>query len=203
MTKLSKAEQAIETKGKILAAATRAIARCGVRGLRLDEVAKEAGVAISLIYYYFKTREDLVHATLQSANDLAVLGMHSNASGETTGREQLISLLTGEFSDRDEVRQMAVVWSEATACAAFDETLVPYVVEATKTWVEIVSGLIRKGVEDGSINPDVDVMASAERLTVLVEGLSAKWLARVYTTERVLQILTSALRLEFGASGDG
>lgn len=40
----------------ILEAAVRVIARNGVRGLRVEELASEAGVSTALIYYHFKDR---------------------------------------------------------------------------------------------------------------------------------------------------
>ena len=50
------------------------IARRGVRGLRVEQVAAEAGVAVSLIYYYFDNRNGLVRATLEHANERAATG---------------------------------------------------------------------------------------------------------------------------------
>jgi len=44
----------------ILDSAIGVIARTGVRGLRVEAVAAEAGVAVSLIYYYFGSRKGLV-----------------------------------------------------------------------------------------------------------------------------------------------
>ncbi|MZE52785.1 TetR family transcriptional regulator, partial [Streptomyces sp. SID5770] len=41
---------------QILEAAARVIARRGVRGLRVEELAAEAGVSTALIYYHFKDR---------------------------------------------------------------------------------------------------------------------------------------------------
>lgn len=198
MARTSKKEQSQETRANILAAAAHSIARSGVRGLRLDEVAKEADVAVSLIYYYFKSREDLVQATLQRANELAMSKMQMNNGVHGNGLEQLAGLLIGEFSEDEEVRDIAVVWSEATACAAFDEILIPYVREATQTWFAIVLNAIEKGQADGSVMEELDATACAERLTVLVEGLSSKWLAKVYSRGHILKILSSALEVEFG-----
>ena len=40
-----------------------------------------------------------------------------------------------------------------------------------------MAAAIAAGIEDGSITGTVDARAAAERLTALVDGLSARWLA--------------------------
>jgi len=60
-----------DRRNLILDAAITVIARTGVRGLRVEVVAAEAGVAVSLIYYYFGSRKGLVRATLDHANERA------------------------------------------------------------------------------------------------------------------------------------
>ncbi len=60
-----------DRRSALLEAAIKVIARRGVRGLRVEQVAAEAGVAVSLIYYYFDNRNGLVRATLEHANERA------------------------------------------------------------------------------------------------------------------------------------
>lgn len=49
----------------ILEAAARVIARRGVRGLRVEELAVEAGVSKALVYYHFEDRAGLLRSTLE------------------------------------------------------------------------------------------------------------------------------------------
>ncbi|MFI6417393.1 TetR/AcrR family transcriptional regulator [Streptomyces sp. NPDC050842] len=51
--------------------AARVIARNGVRGLRMEELATEAGVSIALIYYHFKDRAGVLRHTLEFISDRA------------------------------------------------------------------------------------------------------------------------------------
>ena len=44
----------------LLDAACTLIARSGTRTLRIEDVAREAGVSIGLVYYYFESREELL-----------------------------------------------------------------------------------------------------------------------------------------------
>jgi AcrR family transcriptional regulator len=162
------------------------IARRGVRGLRVEQVAAEAGVATSLLYYYFGNRNGLVRATLDHANECA--------ARTTTGREAVERSVLAEL-DAD-ARVTSVVWGEVLASAVFEPELRDQLSEATGAWNALVADAIRAGIEDGSIPASADATAVAERLTALVERLSARWLAGLTTRERARELLADAIAAE-------
>jgi hypothetical protein len=61
----------VSRRDSILKAAATSIARVGVRGLRVDEVAREAGVSLGLVYYHFTDRAGLLAETFKFLNDRA------------------------------------------------------------------------------------------------------------------------------------
>jgi AcrR family transcriptional regulator len=187
-----------DRRAAILDAAIAVIARRGVRGLRVEQVAAEAGVAVSLIYYYFDNRNGLVRATLEHANERAAT--RTADGGPATGREKAAASLLAELDAGDAVRDTSVVWGEVLASAMFEPELRDQLREASETWTDLVAGAIREGVEDGSISGDVDAHACAERLTALVDGLSSRWLAGLVTRERARALLTAAISAELGSA---
>jgi TetR/AcrR family transcriptional regulator len=54
-----------KTRAAILATATRIFAEDGLAGARTDAIAKAAGVNKALLYYYFKSKEDLYEAVVE------------------------------------------------------------------------------------------------------------------------------------------
>jgi AcrR family transcriptional regulator len=174
----------------ILDAAIAVIARRGVRGFRVEQVAEQAGVAVSLLYYYFGSRNGLVRATLDHANERAATTTVRAASGRTTVEATLLA----EF-DAD-ARDQSVVWGEVLASAVFEPELQDQLHDASTTWSELVAATIAAGIEDGSIPDSVDARAGAERLTALVDGLSARWLAGVIDRERARELLAGAIARE-------
>ena len=88
-----------DRRSAILDAAINVIARRGVRGLRVEHVAAEAGVAVSLIYYYFGSRNGLVRATLDHANERAATT--ARRGGAARGREKVERSLLAELDDGD------------------------------------------------------------------------------------------------------
>jgi AcrR family transcriptional regulator len=169
-----------DRRSAILDAAIAVIARRGVRGLRVEQVAAEAGVATSLLYYYFANRNGLVRATLDHANERAA---HGTASGVEAS-------LLAELDV--EARATSVVWGEVLASAVFEPELRDQLKEATDTWNALVADAIRAGSEDRAADAD----AIAERLTALVDGLSARWLAGLTTRERARELLAAAIAAE-------
>ena len=59
----------IDTKENILIAAERVFAEKGFKGTTIREVAKEAGIVNSLIFYYFKNKAEMYEAVFQHAFD--------------------------------------------------------------------------------------------------------------------------------------
>lgn len=181
-------------KTAILDAAITVIARRGVRGLRVEEVAASAGVAVSLLYYHFGSREGLVRATLDHANERAAATQRS--AGEERGYHSVERVLASEFAAQPAVRETSVVWGEVLASAVFDETLRTQLRAANDTWVALVEQRIREGQEDGSVRADADARASAELLTALVDGLSGRWLAGLLERTRAVELLRRAVAAE-------
>jgi AcrR family transcriptional regulator len=180
----------------ILAAACRVISKSGAAGLRMSEVAHEAGVSSALLHYYFATRHELlVRAfafadTRVDAHVLALVGEHGS------GRARLETLLTAYLAPDEVVIEDWVVWSELWRSARFDETLRGLLHEADREWVDQVAGLLREGIADGSIDGSVDVADSAIRLISLVDGLGTRVLASVLERKDALRLIERSLTRE-------
>lgn len=177
----------------ILDAAITVIARSGVRGFRVEQVAEEAQVAVSLLYYYFRNRNGLVQAALEHVNERAEAVVHGGESGREAVERTLLAELDGSSRDT------SAVWGEVLASAVFEPDLRDGLRAAADAWTGLITAAIEAGREDGSISEDVDARASAERLISLVEGLSSRWLAEITTREQAQRLLADAIALELPA----
>lgn len=99
----------------ILEGAARVIARRGVRGLRVSDLAAEAGVSTALIYYHFKDRTGILRHALAFISDRA--DRYTGAAGEVGAapsaadpRRPLERILLLEFQDLPEVRENSTAW---------------------------------------------------------------------------------------------
>ncbi|MBB6173798.1 AcrR family transcriptional regulator [Nocardiopsis mwathae] len=184
----------------LLDATCRVIARRGVRGLRVEQVAEEAGTSTALIYYHFKNRRGLLAGAMAHVNERADRYTDPLAGGDGDGdgwdrpaADLLREVVLREVQDTPEVRANSAVWGEMCAAAVFDESLRPLVAESTRRWNADLAEIIRDGRRDGSIPAGTDPETTAERLTALVEGVGARWLAGVMTTEAAHAVLRDAV----------
>jgi AcrR family transcriptional regulator len=180
---------------QILEAAARVIARRGVRGLRVEELAAEAGVSTGLIYYHFKDRTGILRHTLEFINDRAERYTTArDPDAEPLGpREELEQILLLELQDTAEVRENSSAWGELRASAVFDPVLREDLARATLVWVQEVAALL------GQVQPMASaatLAAAAERLTALLEGLSMRWLSGGLRIDHARALMQGAIEAE-------
>lgn len=180
---------------QILEAAARVIARRGVRGLRVEELAEEAGVSTGLIYYHFKDRTGILRHTLEFINNRAerYTAAQDEAAEPLSPREELDQVLLLELQDTPEVRENSTAWGELRASAVFDPVLREDLARATLVWVQEVAGLLG---QVRPLAPAVGLAASAERLTALLEGLSMRWLSGGLGIDHARSLMAQAVEVE-------
>lgn len=177
----------------ILAVAAGMIARHGIHGLRVERVAKEAGVSTALLYYHFGNRSGLVNAAFEYASELAPSTALRLASDDQSGYEAVAAALLAELDESPGVRDFSVVWGDVSANAVFEPELRPSVRTITRAWRMTVAETIDRGIKDGSIRSDVDPDEAAELLIVLVDGFCIRWLSGSLELERARQLLSKVL----------
>ena len=193
-------------QARILAAATAHIRRGGVREVRVQAVAAEAGVSTPLVYHYFGSRAGLVRAALAAAvadePDLAT------AVG-TPPRDRLIALLAGGVDDAPELRQAAAMRNELAASALFDPELAALLAEATARREAAVAAALRQqagsrgkgaGAQGTPAQGQAPADGGAEEAAVvarglvgLADGLAERWLGGLLTAERVHALVARAV----------
>lgn len=180
------ARDSTESRERILQACERCIARSGLRGFRMQDVAREAGVSIGLLSYHFGDRESLLQAALDHVNASTAdrAGRIPNANSPA---EHLSALLCSEFGDEPQIRAGSIAWNELRAAAVFEPSGAVALRRSTAEWQHAVRALIAEA------QPRLDADATALTLTALVEGLSGRWLTGQITAEEAQQALLASL----------
>ncbi len=182
----------------LLDAAVREIATHGTRGLRVERVAKLAGVSAALIYHHFGDRSTLLQAALLHIGELA--DDYTSPTEDTApGRQRLIDVVLAEIQDNDAVRHNSTAWSELRNSAVFDESLRHTFDDLTERWTEDLATLVRDGQRDGSIDTALDARLVGLEISVVVEGVSGRWLCGQLDTDTARNLLQSAVGRSLGA----
>lgn len=90
-------ERGVETRAAILAAAEHVFADGGLEGARMEAIAAEAGVNKALLYYYFRSKEELYAAILEGhLQDFSQRALEILAS-DRSARSTLLEYMTLHF----------------------------------------------------------------------------------------------------------
>lgn len=106
-----KKRDAVETKARILSVAEDIFSRVGFDGARVDDIAKEAGVNKALIYYYFKSKDEILetlfHNLVEDAKRMLV--KHLEATPDVSSGDDYRKLFNGYISFVTEKKKMIKV----------------------------------------------------------------------------------------------
>ena len=166
-----------QRKAQLLATALEVFARRGFGRAGHAEIAEAAGVAVSTVFLYFKTRDALVDAVLTEVGRFYLeLALQVHQRHESC-RQILVDHRLA-FHDSVETHphhaRLALDWS-----TAMREELWPRYIEFTDRLVENHVGTIRRGQEEGEVPASVDPETSARMLIASAQMTAQQRLAGV------------------------
>jgi AcrR family transcriptional regulator len=119
--------EAVETppgrQARILDAVLTLLAQQGISGVSIRAVAREAGVAVGLVGYYYADKTSLIRAALQriEADDLALVAPDPDQAPEARLRAALRRVAAPEFLTTEYLSRRLQLWALAQAHADFAE----------------------------------------------------------------------------------
>lgn len=93
----TQAERADLTRARILEAAIRQFSENGLAGARTEQIAEEAGVNKALLYYYFKSKDDLYSAALESVFEGVRSASVATLETEASAGERFLQIVLSNF----------------------------------------------------------------------------------------------------------
>jgi TetR/AcrR family transcriptional regulator len=93
----TQAERADQTRARILDAAVRQFSANGLAGARTEQIAEEAGVNKALLYYYFKSKEELYAAALEAVIESVRADSVSVLEAEISAGERIVQIVLRNF----------------------------------------------------------------------------------------------------------
>jgi AcrR family transcriptional regulator len=164
-----------ERRMQLIRSTYRLIGERGVQGASLREISETAGMSKGLIPYYFKTKENLVLATMRWALSETADRIRRAMAAARTPEEKVVAMVDAIFVEAEANRRFHVAYLDLVGHAARMRTYK----ELRATFDGIVNSLnadvIRAGVAQGAFVVD-DVDEAAMALRALVDGLFLQWL---------------------------
>ncbi len=143
------------TKWKILAAAEEVMTQKGFSCSSISEIARKANVADSVIYRYFKSKQDLLFSVPgeKLRNQLGQLNEH--LAGIPDVLSQLRKVIWMQLLYHDEHRGYARLLLMECRCIEAYYSSPSY--EIIREYTHIVSSILARGVKEGKFRPDIPI----------------------------------------------
>jgi AcrR family transcriptional regulator len=188
-----------ERRPQILAAAARVIARRGLTGLRLADVASEAGVSIGTIQHYFGTRQRLLMEAFTFETERALDRWLSAGHNGANAWEQLLALVDIVL-DPPTFRERWTRWLQFWAAYARDPKLRRSIGATYDHWRAPFERAIGAGIESRHFTPDLPLDSVVDRALALLDGLALQVLLEApgMTLERMRALLVAGLASDLG-----
>lgn len=186
-----------ETERRVLDAAMALIARSGSRAVTLAEVGEAAGYSRGIVYHQFGSRERLLEAVLDEAQRFDVPAYQSN------GLDHLVRIVEAYLRNvvqrTPSARAFLQLWGEAIAA---DPVLAPLFARRDADFRLLLANVVRQGVADGSVRPDVNPAAAAVLVVALVRGTGLQLIAQppVRNVPTLIREATRSVRAAFAVT---
>jgi AcrR family transcriptional regulator len=171
-TSSTNAGERVDRQSLILEAVLSLLSRHGISGISMRAVAREAGVALGLVHYYYEDKTSLIAAALRQIEeqDLAIVEPDPTLSPERRLREALRRVADPEFLTTEYLSLRLQLWALAQAHEEFAEINTT----AQKRYRAGLATLIRAAkpelsrAECNKRAADIDILQNGMWLTVLL-----------------------------------
>jgi AcrR family transcriptional regulator len=171
----AEAAPAPDRKTDLIRSAYRLFSEKGVHRVSLDEIAAGAGLSKGLVLYYFKTKENLVLATMRWALDLTAERVRQAMAKAATPNGKVLAMIDGIWSGAKTNRRFYLLYLDLAGHAA----RVQHFTELSAAFHSVVNALyaevIVQGIAEGAFAVE-DPEEGAAVLRAIIDGLFLQWL---------------------------
>src|SRR5262249_6359301 len=160
-----------ERRRELIDVAYRHLAERGFEGLRVREVAHEAGVNHATLLHYYPTKEALVQGVIERIAQQFDVSLRRTGAAVPGARG---GLGRGFADVRERIRprpELFVGLSELAMRSRRDPALARILQALVFGWRTHLAGIVRRGVAEGAFRADVDVDATVATLTAQIAAI--------------------------------
>lgn len=152
----------------------RTFAATGFARSTTKEIAAGAGVAEGTIYLYFRNKDDLLLTAFRERVAEFAAAVEARAVEPVPFRDRLAGLVSMQFESVEQDPALArLLLVEARQSTQFYTEPIR---EALHAYESALEGLLRAGIDEGAIRPDIDVAVTRWMLVGALRGVLTNWL---------------------------
>ncbi len=144
-----------EKRGKILNAAEDIFSKKGLSESTISEIAGKAGVADSVIYQYFKGKEDLLFSIPSQKKEEFLSSLHEHLQGIRDPGSRLSKLIWYYLKSNDtEPGYTRILMLECLSLKDFYRSPAH---EIIRQYAKLLFDILKQGIDEKIFNPDLDI----------------------------------------------
>lgn len=164
------------TRKSLLAAAVKVIGSKGYGAATVDTIAEEAGVSKGVVYYYFKTKADIATQVLREVLQNLLTRFEQDvkdAEGPYVAMTTIIRDFSESIFDNKEAARFVLneLWRR-------DRLWSDEMRDEEERLMSVIVGLLKEGIEEGNVRPDLDLEFTAAAVTGTVLMTAQYYLLR-------------------------
>ena len=163
-----------ERKSQIVEAAISVFSRLGFHKARMEDVARESGLAKGTLYLYYRSKDELIGALLERIFAWGRRDLEAALAGEGPASERLVELSRRMSKEVERLSILLPVWFEFYAVAARNKAVKRFVRRYFEEYRGALESVVREGIERGEFRV-VDAAEAAVTIVALFEGVTLLW----------------------------
>ena len=186
----------VQRRRELVESTWRVIARRGLAGATMRQIAEEAGYANGALKPYFPTKMDLLEATFEhvyGSTEERISKSIEGLRGLEALRAMCLEVLPTTERLQDEARIVVSFWDSA----AQDAKRAQLAAVSSKRWCTMVATMLKEAKEDGLLRSISNVESTAEILVVFLQGsqITAVMDPEGFSKQRIINQLEAYLDL--------
>jgi len=170
-----------ERKSQIIEAAMNVFSRLGINKARMDDIADESGLSKGALYWYFKSKDEIIAAILGSIVDRELDALKIFIEQEGSAAARLNHIIELVQQDMKRMKRWLPLLYEFYALALRSIRTRNVFTEYFRNYTFVLASIIEQGIQRGEIRP-VDANDFAVAMVATLEGT---FLVYVYDPENI------------------
>jgi len=157
-----------QRRQEVASAVGRLVANSGVQSVTIRATAKEAGFSTAVVSHYFQSKEELISYTYLSARDRT----HKRVEHALNANKGIFECLAECLPTTPSQITDWTIWFGLWGMASGNEILKNEKQHGVEDSYQLFETVLKTAIEKGEINPIDDIHQQAQRLMVVINGIS-------------------------------
>lgn len=181
-SKISPRPDVSETRrSQILQAATNVFSRLGFKKARMDDIAEKSGMSKGALYWYFKSKDELIEGIITSFLDIEMKKLRQLQEAEGSAGDRLTTFIDIVLADFERITPLLPMFFEFLGMISRHKTIQTLFTLYMHDFLTVLTPIIQDGVDSGEFRP-LNAEDAAIAIGAIFEGIIV---LRMYDPDKV------------------